>query len=148
MVAGSAALAIFALAGLALRIAGCRAGVAHLQASSEHAFIERLFGSEEVIAVLRHPLGASVWRLRGAGAAAVALGPRQHQELVRLLTDPRSFDRAVVATGTPDLAVRCEDEHGSLTMVFAFDRAVMELRWNGNRVSQGSFTPARGALLA
>jgi hypothetical protein len=124
---------------------------AHRRSASARSdgYASQLFAGESGWALLSQPRLVTAWRV-GGPAGHAALPDRQSvAQLVAALRDGASYAHGSAAHAPAyEVAVRFEDEHGSLTLLFTRDGAALEVLRDGSPLSQADTSPARERLRA
>jgi hypothetical protein len=112
-------------------------------------YISQLFAGESGWALLTNPRQVTSWRVPGPAGHAVLPDRQSVAQLIALLHEGTSY-----AHGSPlqlhafDVALRFEDEFGSMTLLFSRDGTALEVLRDGNPLSQADTTPVRERVRA
>lgn len=112
-------------------------------------YVSQLFAGEGGWALLAHPRQVSSWRVAGPPGHAVLPDLQSVAQLVALLHEGASYAHGSPAHGrAADIAVRFEDDFGSMTLLFDREGTVLQVMRDGNPLSQADTTPAHERLQA
>jgi hypothetical protein len=112
-------------------------------------YVSQLFAGEGGWALLSHARLVTSWRVPGPAGHAVLPDRQTVAQLVALLHEGASYAHGATASvHAYDVAVRFEDDFGSMTLMFTRDGAALEVLRDGNPLSQADTTPVRERLRA
>jgi hypothetical protein len=110
-------------------------------------YISQLFAGASGWALMTHPRLVTSWRVPGPAGHAVLPDRQSVDQLVALLHEGASYAHGTAANvHAYDVAVRFEDENGSLTLMFTRDGATLQVMRDGSPLSQADTTPVRERL--
>ena len=112
-------------------------------------YLSQLFAGEVGWALLTHPRQVTSWRVPGPAGHAVLPDRQSVAQLVALLHEGTSYAHGATATvHAYDVAVRFEDDFGSMTLLFNREGTALEVTRDGNPLSQADTTPVRARVRA
>ncbi len=110
-------------------------------------YVNQLFAGDLGWDLMGHPRQVTSWRVPGPTGRATQPDRQPVAELVALLHQGASYaHNSQSRVRAYDIAVRFEDEHGSMTLLFNHDGTFLQVMRDGSPLSQADTTPVRERL--
>lgn len=110
-------------------------------------YLTQLFGGEGGMALLEHPRQVTSWRVAGPPGRAVLPDAQSVTLLVALLRDSASYIHGGAALPRAfEVAVRFEDELGSMTLFFTRAGSALRVLRDGSPLGEADTSPVQGRL--